>query len=77
MQNQIPNVRVTYYKDYFYNQAGKPMNGYAIEMQLSNTSEPTWNLVCFCEDKNGSVSSVFIESIFDIAAMGYNIQFEK
>ena len=34
-------------------------------------------LVCFCEDKNGSVSSVFIESIFDIAAMGYNIQFKK
>lgn len=53
------------------------MNGYAIEMQLSNTSEPTWNLVCFCEDKNGSVSSVFIESIFDIATMGYNIQFKK
>ena len=77
MQTDIPKVRVVYYNKYYYQQEGKPMSGYAIEIQSSGMSDGVWDLVLFCENKNGNISSAFVETMFYISELGYVITIGK
>lgn len=69
----IPLVRVVHRINYLYSQSSKPLNGYAIEMKRKDNN---WDLVLFCENKNNTISSSFLEALFEISNMGYQIKFE-